>query len=73
MTLARTQPLELGDGTEAARPRSFRDAVLVVPLAPEKSVEIKCAETADRGGHLALKRLAAHLTVGNDFEADTFL
>ena len=48
-------------------------AVLVVPLAPQKGVEVKLPEATDGCRHLALKRLPAHLTVGDDIQADGFL
>jgi hypothetical protein len=47
--------------------------VLVVPLSPQKCVTIKLAEAADGGGHLALKRLAAHLAIADDFQTDALL
>lgn len=49
------------------------DTVLVVPLAPKKRVEIKIAEAADGSRHLALKRLPAHLAVGDNFQTNAFL
>jgi len=59
--------------TSFEMPTFLPQAMLVVPLAPKKSVEIKFAEADDGRRHLALKRLAAHLAVGHNFQADTFL
>jgi hypothetical protein len=69
----RTQTLELGHRTEAARSARFFHAVLVVPLAPEKRVEIVRAEAAHGGRHLALKRLPPHLPVGDDLQPEALL
>jgi hypothetical protein len=49
------------------------DALCVVPIAPQKSVKIKFTEAAHGCGHLALKRLAAHLAVREDLQTDAFL
>ena len=49
------------------------NSLLVAPVAPEKGVEIKFTEAADRRSHLVLEPLAAHLADGDNFQADAFL
>jgi hypothetical protein len=49
------------------------NSFFVVPMAPEKGVQGEFAKAADRSGHLALKRLPAHLAIGQDREVDFFL
>ena len=44
-----------------------------VPFAPEKRIEVVLGEAVDRGRHLTLERIATHLPIGDDFEADAFL
>ena len=48
-------------------------ALFVVPVSPKKSVEGKFSKAAHGGRHLALKRLPAHLPVGDNFQADALL
>src|SRR5580765_3835048 len=50
-----TKTLELPDRAETTGPVSFLHALLVIPLSPKKSVEVKLAKPSDRRGHLALK------------------
>src|SRR6266550_1634205 len=69
----KTKTLELGGRTEVAGPAFLLHALLVIPLSPKKRVEIIRAKAADGGGHLALKRLAAHLAIGHDLQADALL
>src|SRR5439155_1262966 len=68
-----TKTLQFCDGAEPSWPACSLHALLVVPLAPKKSVEIKFTEAANGSRHLALKRLPAHLAVGHDFQADALL
>src|SRR5947208_223050 len=68
-----TKTLQFCDGAEPSWPAFSLHALLVVPLAPKKSVEIKFTEAANGSRHLALKRLPAHLAVGHDFQADALL
>src|SRR5947208_9635341 len=68
-----TKTLQFCDGAEPSWPPFSLHALLVVPLAPKKSVEIKFTEAANGSRHLALKRLPAHLAVGHDFQADALL
>lgn len=48
-------------------------SILAAPITPQKSVKIEHPETADGCRHLALKRLPAHLAVGDDFQSGIFL
>src|SRR5262249_46117250 len=45
----------------------------IVPLTPEKGIEIVFTKPADGRGHLALKGLPAHFPIGHDFQASAFL
>ena len=69
----RTKALELRDRAEATGSAFLLHALLVIPLSPKKSVEVKLAKPSDRRGHLALKRLATHLAIGDDLQTDALL
>jgi len=69
----RTKTLELGGRTEVTGPVSFLHALLVIPLSPKKSVEVKLTKPDNGRGHLALKRLATHLAIGDDLQTDALL
>lgn len=61
------------DDSKTSGPWNCSNSALVVPIPPQKRIQVHVAKAAYASRHLALKRLPAHLAIRYDLETDRLL